>query len=485
MSSPTDPTSEAAESVPDVLAFRDFFPAFVDGNRVSLRVQDEHLEACDLYEAAILGLMPGYDYFNINMPTRVGKTKLLEALACWMFGEFDDPQILSGCYSEKLVERSVAYVAKTLVAPWFIDLYGDILHSRRADTITTTAGGMLYGAGTGATITGFGAGLKELAGGYIALDDAAKPDAALSKVESANTIQNFETTWKSRRNSDKYTPIFNNMQRLGPDDLSGYLEKTYRNKTFTLKFPCMVGTGPGARSRFDDTWSIETLRDLEKTRIGRFVLASQFQQQPIALGGNLIQTDSFRYYDPKDVASMQFDTIVITVDTALKAKELNDYSCFQAWGRSHGRAYLLDQAWGKWESPELLTTAIAFWRKTQTDFPTCGLRMVIEEKAAGTGLVQQLHAAGVPAEGIERDIDKVRRVQAILPYQEAGLVYIPQPTKCEENHWVHGFLAECAEFKPDMTHAHDDRVDTFADGVAQLLGTPMSILELMGARPRG
>lgn len=483
MSSPTDQTTEAPAE-PDVLRFREFFPTFIEENRIILTVQAEHFEICDLYEAAVLGLMPEYQYFNVNLPTRIGKTKLLEALAAWMFGEFDDPQILQGCYSEKLVERSLAYVARTLQMPWFIDIYGDLLHTRRADLITTIAGGQLYGAGTSATVTGFGAGLKEIAGGYVALDDASKPDEALSKVSSATVIQNFETTWKSRRNSDRYTPIIVNGQRLGPDDLPGYLIKTYPNRTFTLKFPCMIGFGAAARSAFPDTWSIETLLDLEKTRIGRFVLASQFQQEPTSLGGNLIQTDAFARHDPRDMASLLWEQIVITVDTALKAKELNDYSCGQAWGRCKGRAYLLDQVWGKWESPVLLSTMQLFWSKVQTDYPLAPLRMVIEEKAAGSGLLQQLHVLGVPAEGIERDIDKVRRVQAILPYQETGLVSVPSETKVDQAHWVHGYLAECAEFKPDMTHAHDDRVDAFADGVAQLLGTPLSILDLMGAKPR-
>lgn len=479
------PADAPVRAEPDVLELREFFPMFIEGNRIVMRVQDEHLEACDLYQRAVLGMMPEYDYFNVNMPTRVGKTKLLEALACWMFGEFDDPQILGGSYTDKLIERSLAYVAKTLQSPWYKEIYGDLLHARpRADLITTIGGGQLYGAGTSATITGFGAGLKEVAGGYIALDDPSKPDEALSKVSSAAVIQNFETTWKGRRNSDKYTPIIINAQRLAPDDLPGYVMKTYPTRTFTLKFPCMIGTGAAARSRFDDTWSVQTLRDLEKTRIGRFVLASQFNQEPTALGGNLIQTDSFARHDPRDMAAILWESIAITVDTALKTKELNDYSCLQAWGRSHGRAFLLDQVWGKWESPELLQTAHIFWTKIQRDFPLAPLRMVIEEKAAGTGLLQQLHALGVPAEGIERDIDKVRRVQAILPYQENGLVSIPASSKVEPEHWVHGFVTECAEFKPDMTHAHDDRVDCFADGVAQLLGEPLSILELMGAKPR-
>ena len=477
-----------AKDAPDVLSLWDFFETFVYQNRVSLTLHDEHREICDVYERAICGEFAGvYEYIIVDLCRRIGKTKLLEALGCWTLGEFDDAQIIEACYSSPLVRRSLAYIGRTLRMPWYLDLYGDRLHTIGLELVTTLAGGSLYGAGTGATITGFGAGLKEPGGGYIALDDPAKPDEALSKVESANVIQNFETTFKGCRNSDRFCPIIINAQRLGPDDLPGYVLKTYPNRTLVIKFPCFVApasrrpsTAPDCVSRFPETWSASTSQDLQKTRVGRFVLASQFQQDPIALGGNLIQIESFKRYDVREAPAMKWETIILTVDTALKAKELNDYSCAQAWGRLSRRAYLFDQVWGKWEAPELLARITVFVAKIRRDFPQIIVRVVIEEKAAGSGLLQQLRANGIPAEGIERDVDKVRRVQAILPYQETGLVYIPQAGSTE---WVDGFVAECAEFKPDMTHAHDDRVDCFADGVNLLLCAGPSILDALGAKP--
>lgn len=473
-----DPTAGPAQV--DVLRLRDYFYGFVKHNSLSLELHDCLYEACDLYEAAILGEMPGYEYFVINMPRRIGKTKLLQAVASWVFGEFEDAQQLYGCYSDQLVVRSIAYVALTMQRPWYIDLYGDKIHSAKANLITTTAGGSLYGAGTTATIAGFGAGLKEPAGGLITLDDPAKPDEAGSKVETANVIENFEITWKGCRNSDKFTPIVINAQRIGPDDLPGYLIKTYPNKTFVLKFPCFVS----GKSQFPETWSDQTMVDLLKTRIGRYVLASQFQQEPVAMGGNLIMVDKFMRYDREEARVIDWEEIAITCDTALKTKEANDFSCVQAWGRAVRRAYLMDAAHGKWESPQLFTVVSEFFQKIRASYPLAPIRLVIEEKAAGSGLIQQLNAAGIPAEGIERDIDKVRRVQAVMPYQETGLVYIPKSEPTDDSDWVNSFVNECAEFKADMTHKHDDWVDPFADGVSILLGDSPSILELMGARPR-
>jgi predicted phage terminase large subunit-like protein len=460
---------------PDVLNLYEFFETFVAENRVSLYLHDCHREICDMYEAAVLGQMEGYEYFVVNMPRRIGKTKILEALACWMFGEFDEAQMLYGCYSEKLVMRTMAYIQHTLRKDWYRHLYGDKLHGARADLITTLSGGVLYGAGTTATITGFGAGLKEPAGGFEALDDPAKPDEALSKVESAKVIQNFETTWKGCRNSDRWSPIFINAQRLGPDDLPGYVQKTYPNKTFTLKFPCMVA----GISAFPETWSTGTLTDLEKTRIGRFVKASQFDQEPIALGGNLIPVDEFLRWDVMEAPSMKFERLVIPVDTALKVKEANDFSAAALWGLLKKRAYLIDLIHGKWESPELLVMIAEFYEKWRHVEGWPVPRLIIEEKAAGTPLLQNLRQKGIPAVGIERDIDKVRRVQNVLPFIETHLVYIPKPSPSLP--WLAGWESEHSEFNALMTHAHDDRVDTTADALQMLLGGPVSILDVLGA----
>jgi len=56
------------------------------------------------------------------------------------------------------------------------------------------------------------------------------------------------------------------------------------------------------------------------------------------------------------------------------------------------------------------------------------------------------------------------------------MVYIPRE---ESNPWVSEFLMELSSFTQDDTHAHDDQVDAFADGVNQLLGSGLSILDVL------
>lgn len=475
--------AQLVERDPNFLPLWEFFSeAFIPLQGIELPMKAAHREICDTLEDAYLGNLPEKIKFVIvNMPPRIGKTKIVEALACWGEGYFPDSQIIYTSYSSSLVERSISYIAGVLMGSWFKECFGDFLHTKTLSLITTIFGGQIVGEGTGGSLTGKGGGLKRPAGGVIVIDDPSKPEEALSPVESEKLRRWLHTTIERRRNSDRYCPIILIMQRLAPDDLTGYILETYPENTLLLKFPALVDDV----SQFPETISTDTLLALKKTRYGRFVLASQYQQEPIALGGNLIQIASFRRYKPQDLPpDLEWEEMIITVDTALKVKEANDYSCAQLWGKFEKRIYLLDQIHGKWESPALLANSIVFSEKCRDAYPRAPIRMVVEEKAAGTGLIQQLNVAGVPAEGIERDIDKVRRVQAILPYQEAGLVLIPADNSpgCD---WLPGFLTECAQFKPDGTHAHDDMVDCFADGVQLLLGRTLSILDVLGLEKKG
>jgi predicted phage terminase large subunit-like protein len=287
----------------------------------------------------------------------------------------------------------------------------------------------------------------------------------------------------------QFCPIVISCQRLAGDDLPGYVKKTYpANMIIEIKFPALVDPETGkassadnAVSRIPETVPTLDLLQLRSTRIGRFVLASQYQQEPVALGGNLIPVESFHRYDPSAALGMKWDRLIIPVDTAFKIKQANDFSALALWGLHQRKAYLIDLLHGKWESPELLTNAIAFWKKWGAIEGWPRPRMIIEEKAAGTPLLQNLNRQSVPAIGIERDIDKVRRVQNILCWIETGMVVIPKDNSVP---WIDKFVTEHAEFSADGKHAHDDMVDTTVDGIEGLLGKPLSIFDVLTGAKR-
>lgn len=452
------------------LPFWDYFrDCFVPLNNLELPLKELHKGVCEMLERAVLGEL-GKSFVIINIPPRVGKTKMLEALASWMLAYFPDAQVIYTSYSNDLAKTSVRYIQQVLTSEWYRELFatrlGDI---RQADHFTTTQGGNVYGDGVGGSLTGRGAGLKRKAGGFIVCDDPAKPDEALSRVESDKLRFWFENTLKSRRNSSQWTPIIICAQRLAPEDLPGFVMENYPEDCEVVKFPAMVN----GESQIPETVTTKELLDTQ--RVNPFAFASQYQQDPIVLGGNLIKLVDFRYYDYGSPPKLDFK--VITCDTALKTKEHNDFTVLQCWGRTmkpDKRAYLVDQIRGKWQSADLLKNARVFYEKhNKTSSPVAYVS--IEEAAAGLTLIQDMRKRGIPARGVIRVKDKVVRVKQILAYQATGMVYLPKGAP-----WLPGFEVECAQFREDGKSARDDQVDTFADGVLFMLGKGTSVLDVLG-----
>lgn len=462
----------APQSDPSFLSFWEFFQVFVDCQKLSLPLKRMHQEVCNTLQAVVLGEIQEYRYVVVNIMPRVGKTKIMEALDCWMLAYFPRSQIIKASYSFPLVERSVRYVRDVLAEEWYVSAFGDILGDvQQSHYFVTKQKGSLYGAGVGGTITGFGAGLKEPAGGYIALDDPANPSEALSKVEAENLRLWFENTLRSRRNSTEYTPIIVCAQRLAPEDLCGYLLEHYPDETLLIKYPALVDD----ESQFPETIATSELRSL-RDGPGAFTFASQYQQEPVSFGGNLIKTEDFAYHDFDDLGSdVRWTSKIIVADTAMKAKQSNDFSVLQCWGRHNGKCYLIDQARGKWDAPALLNQTIMFHKKHHRSGSSV-FRLLIEDKASGTGLIQQLTQAGIPTTPVQVTKDKVTRVQEVLPFISSHLVLLP---KHAEKTWLPAFISECAAFRADGKQSKDDQVDTMSMALSNLSGKAVSVYDVM------
>jgi len=200
----------------------------------------------------------------------------------------------------------------------------------------------------------------------------------------------------------------------------------------------------------------------DKRIMGSHAVAGQFQQRPSPRGGGLIKGAWFARY--KDLPKMRYRRIY--ADTAQKTAEHNDYSVFQCWGIGmDNRLYFIDQIRGKWEAPELRRRAVDFWGKHKgTDGLGALQRMAVEDKASGTGLIQEIKSeAVIPVFPIQRNKDKYTRVLDIQGSIEAGYVVIP-----EDADWVSDFIAECESFTADDTHAHDDQIDPMCDAIVDM-----------------
>lgn len=450
-----------------------------------------HNDLFEYYEAVYSGEKTRC---NINIPPRAGKTTMQVYFTAFCLTVNPKSNIIYTSYSQSLLTDVSNKVAQILEHPVYKAMYpqqiviedeattpiddfwrdylqeNDKKNTYSSRKITTYAGGTVLFASIGSQITGYGAGVRgsKKFSGFLAIDDAQKPQDSRSQVLRNKVIRYYEETLLSRLNNPN-TPIVNIQQRLHVEDLSGILKDKYNFDT--LNKPLIDDNGV---CQIPSQYTDERIKELQQNN---YVFQAQFQQSPIIQGGQVIKRDYFRYYPVNQ--TFKYKRILIAADTAMKVKEYNDYSVFIAGGVTvDNKLHILDMVRGKWESPDLEKTAVNFWNNFKRN-PVTGLTcsgFYIEDKASGTGLIQGLKTKyGMPVIGLKVDSDKLTRVENVLTYIEAGQVLLPE----NENYsFVPDLLNECEAFSRDMSHIHDDIVDALVHLIGEAIAkTTVSILD--------
>lgn len=443
---------------------------------VEMRLNWHQKAICDALEKVVIGETKR---LIINVPPRSGKTEMAVInFIAWCMGNFPDCEFIHATYSARLAANNTWAARAAVESEMHQAIFGPTVFrsdSNAKDEWRTMQGGCVYATGAGGTITGYGAGkMRDTFGGAIIIDDPHKASEALSDTMRANVIDWFQTTMESRKNTPD-TPIIVIMQRLHEEDLAGWLLKGGNGEHW--EHVCIPATMEDGESFWPIQFPKEMLERLEKAN--PYVYAGQYDQRPSPKGGGLFKDAWWQYYSVEP----RFEYRELFADTAQKTKERNDYSVFQCWGFEGGRAYLIDQVRGKWEAPELLTTARAFWNKHKNGANGRLRAFNIEDKASGTGLIQTLKKGdrerqipAVPVKEIQRDKDKVTRAMDVAPTIQAGLVYLP-----EQAPFLSEFLAETAVFP---NGAHDDQCDPMMDAVDSIRDKGTSAVGVLLPRRR-
>ena len=306
----------------------------------------------------------------------------------------------------------------------------------------------------------------------IVWDDPLSPEKAHSDTHRETAIRVLKETLPTRLSDPEKSAIIIIMQRLHENDPSGYIlanESGYEHICLPMEFDptrrCVTSLG-WQDPRTEDGELLfpgrfpRAVVERDKKAMGEYGTAGQFQQLPSPVGGGIFKDEWWQYYSVLPKIKYR----AIYADTAQKTKEQNDYSVFQCWGKGEdGRIYLIDMARGKWEAPELLVIAKAFWDKHKAAPRTMGTlrQFKVEDKASGTGLAQQLKQKRVPVLGIPRGTDKVTRAMDVVPQIQAGNVMLPESAP-----WLSDLLSETSGF-PNA--AHDDIVDPLMDAISDML----------------
>lgn len=209
---------------------------------------------------------------------------------------------------------------------------------------------------------------------------------------------------------------------------------------------------------------------------------SQYQQDPAADDGLILKRSwwipwvypDWHMESHKRRPMPECEAIIQVYDTAFEEKEENDFSARTTWGvftytpeRMHPqtgvlirqpekRCLILLEAWrDKVAFPDLRKEAIRSYDDWHPDF------VLIEKKASGHSLIQELRKSGVPVKAVDpKGKDKIMRAHlSAAPLEQGCIFYVPGHLTAED------VIEECAKFP---VGANDDYVDTCTTAFAFL-----------------
>ena len=402
----------------------------------------------------------------VNLPPRSLKSHTISvAFVAWLLGHNPAVQIICASYGQDLADKHARDSRILMASSFYRTLFPLTRLSPEKQSVgefMTTEQGFRMSTSVGGVLTGRGADI-------IILDDPLKPDDALSETRRNGVNDWYDHTLVSRLNSKETGVIIIVMQRLHQDDLVGHVSE--QESWDVLCFPAIaeedesyIIESPPGRRRFSrkagevlepKRESKDTLDGIRRT-IGEYNFASQYQQSPVPIGGAIVKTEWLRYYSPSDLPE-GFTCVLQSWDTANKSGELNDFSVCTTWGARREKYYLLSVFRRRLDYPELERAVADQARQHKAN------KILIEDKASGTQLIQNLKAQGVY--GIEpyeppTGSDKILRLYAQTTEFESGRVVLPRSAP-----WLDEYIRELTSFPGSK---YDDQVDSTTQALDHL-----------------
>jgi predicted phage terminase large subunit-like protein len=323
-------------------------------------------------------------------------------------------------------------------------------------------------------------------------DDPHKVDEVESEQVIQSQIRAYNEVWRTRSNDPNRGAEVIIMQRLGENDLTGYLLEN-DNDIVHLCLPtlsesdrrCVTVIGfedpredddtPLWPERFDYEWCVK-----QRKAMGEYAWASQFQQIPAPRGGGIVKREHWQIWPPVGqedkwtervvtslgpqdaIAYPPFETTIAYLDTAFTEKEENAYSACVSFGVFEGDdgrpKVLMDSAWqARCSLQELVMRVMATCKRRKVD------TLIIENKAGGIWVKQEL--TRLMREGDFSIVlddpkgDKVARLHSVTPLFEARLVYAP------DRDWADLVITQVSQFPKGR---FKDLVDCVSAGLGYL-----------------
>lgn len=426
------------------------------------------------------------DRLMIFMPPRSGKSLMTSIyLPSWELGLNPNWELMAIAYSGELAKDWGREVRNTVGSAKYQEIFDVALRadSQAAGRWHTDAGGVYISAGIDSGIAGRGANLaivddplsEQDSFSATAREKVIKwyPGGLLSRTMPEGRIVITNTRWhdedlsghllrlaKKEEDADNWEILSipalvdaesAEMLEEARDRLvsQGILEQNYPHfeigSSYWPRNPNLIGKKSKAKIK---GWSADELKR-KKANMPNYQWQALYQQNPIPEGGGILKKQWWREWLGERPPHCQY--ILISADTAFSTKETADFSVFTVWGvfYEEGKVYpsmiLLSMEKGRWTFPELKAMAHKLNNYYEPD------AFLIEKKASGQSLIQELNVSGVPVIPWVTDKDKVARAHACSPIFQNGRIWRTT------HKWADEVVDECAAF-PNAPH--DDITDT-------------------------
>lgn len=435
-------------------------PDLIQGRH--MRVMAKVIERQDLgwkgYKRVLFILPPGH--------TKSECTSIM--LPAWKIGKYGRQRVLHISHTDDLVRDFGRQVKDLIQAEEYQTLFPGVSlrsDSKAAGKWITTSGGEYRAHGVGSAIAG-----KR---GEIGIGDDLMSEQDAYSERAQDRIKTWWAPGFLTRMMPK-APIFLCMTRWTKKDPASWLiakneELRPEDRYKVVDLPAILDEaavkllaefGEEAKvgeALFEELWGIEVLRSLESNFTVRWWNAL-YMRNPTEEEGTILLRGSWKTWPSTEkIPRMEF--VLDVWDTAYEEKEETDYNAMTSWGifvdpfRSNRRSLMMLGAWrGKLAFPKLKRKSQELTLLHRADL------VLIEPKASGKSLKQELALAGLPVREWqpERDrrgseLSKYARAHAASVLLDEGGVYVP------DRRWAEEVVDECAEFP---NGEYKDWVDT-------------------------
>ena len=388
----------------------------------------------------------------VNMPPRHTKSEFASTFfPSFIMGKKPKMKIMQTTHTGELAVRFGRKVRNLMDQKEYKDVFPQVklqADNKSAGRWETNKGGEYFAAGVGGAVTGRGADL-------LIIDDPHSEQDALSPnaLESA-------WEWYTSGPRQRLQPggaIVLVMTRWSAIDLTAKLldsqKEPMADQWEMIEFPAIFPETDNPL--WPEFWPKDELLKV-KSSIPGIKWNAQWMQNPTAEEGAIIKREWWKRWKHKTIPPVKY--IMQSYDTAFSKSQTADFSAISTWGVFKPSEdepeclILLDCQKGRWDFPELKEVAMREYSYWECDM------VLIEAKASGTPLTQELRRMGIPVVNYSptRGHDKHSRMHAVAPIFESGMVYAPQKTFAED------MIEECASFP---FGANDDLCDTMTQAL--------------------